>query len=316
MPWDIILQETFIIALFAAAIRLAMPVLLAALGEIVTELSGVMNLGLEGIMAFGGFVGFTIAFMTGNVWLAFISSVLAGALLGTLMAFLSVSLKLDQTVTGIVLVLFGVSLSNFLFRQIFGLSGTAPRIEPLPNLPIPWLSKIPYVGAVLFNQNLVVYLTVVLVIILSFVIRRTSWGLNIRAVGDVPSAVDTAGINVARLRYAATIFGSALAGLGGGFLTIGQLGLFLEDIMAGRGWVALALVIFSRWNPSYAVVGALIFGMADAIQFRLQALGSSSTPYEVFIAMPYVITVIALFVAAKRSAQPVALGIPYVKGER
>jgi general nucleoside transport system permease protein len=316
MPWNLMLKEAFLIALFAATIRLAMPVLLAALGEIIAELSGVMNLGLEGIMAIGGFTGFAVASVTGNIWIGLLAALLAGTLMGALMAFLSVTLQLDQVVTGIILVLFGVSLSNFLYRQAFGMSGSPPRIDPLPNVPIPILSEIPYIGPVLFNQNIVVYLTVVLVAILWFVIKRTTWGLNLRATGDVPSAVDTAGISVSAVRYIATMFGSALAGLGGAFLTAGQLGLFLEDIMAGRGWVALALVIFARWHPGLAVVGALIFGFTDAVQFRLQALGSASTPYEVFIALPYVITIIALFAASKRSAEPTALGIPYVKGQR
>jgi len=316
MPWNLILKEAFLIALCAAAIRLAMPVLLAALGEIITELSGVLNLGLEGIMAVGAFAGFLVAFITGSIWVALVAALMAGALMGGLMAFLSVSLKLDQVVTGIVLVLFGVSLSNFLYRQIFGVSARPPRIDPLPNVPIPFFNDIPFIGPVFFNQNVMVYLTVILVISLWFVINRTTWGLNLRAAGDVPSAVDTAGINVDFIRYAATIFGSALAGLGGGFLTAGQLGLFLDGIIAGRGWVALALVIFARWHPGLAVVGALVFGFADAIQFRLQALGSAAIPYEIFIALPYVITILALFVAAKRSVEPNSLGIPYIKGQR
>jgi simple sugar transport system permease protein len=315
MPWNLILKEAFLIALFGAAIRLAMPVLLAALGEIITELSGVLNLGLEGIMAIGGFTGFAVTIITDNIWVGLLAALITGALMGLLFGFLCLSLQLDQVVTGIILVLFGVSLSNFLFRQTFGFSESPPRVDPLPPISIPYLSKIPYLGQVLFSQNLVVYLTVLLVIVLWFVIKRTTWGLHLRATGDVPSAVDTAGVSVTMVRYIATIVGSAIAGLGGAFLTAGQLGLFLEDIIAGRGWVALALVIFSRWHPAYAVVGALIFGLADAIQFRLQALGSASTPYEVFIMLPYVITIIALFAAASRSAEPESLGVPYVKGQ-
>ncbi len=316
MPWSQILSEAFVISLLAAAIRLAMPVLLTTLGEIVTELSGILNLGLEGIMTVGAFTGFAVAYGTGSVWWGLLAALLGGALMGGLMAFFSVTLRVDQVVAGLVLVLFGIGLSDFLYRQIFGISGRPPRIDPLPELRIPLLSEIPYLGQVLFKQNLVVYLSVVLVAGLWFVINHTTWGLKLRAAGEVPSAVQTTGTSVALVRYLATIFGAALAGLGGGFLTAAQLGLFLEGIVAGRGWVALALVIFARWRPTLAVVGALAFGLADAIQFRLQALGPEAIPYEFFVMLPYVMTILALLSAGQRLAQPAALGEPYTKGER
>jgi simple sugar transport system permease protein len=316
MPWSEILSAAFVISLLAAAIRLAMPVLLTTLGEIVTELSGILNLGLEGVMTVGAFAGFAVAFASGSIWWGLLAALVAGALMGALMAFFSVTLNVDQVVSGLVLVLFGIGLSDFLYRQIFGISGRPPRIDPLPEVPIPLLSKIPYIGPVLFNQNVVVYLSVVLVVGLWFAINHTTWGLKLRAAGEVPSAVQTTGTSVAVVRYLATIIGSAMAGLGGGFLTAAQLGLFLEGIVAGRGWVALALVIFARWRPALAVVGAVAFGLADAIQFRLQALGPEVIPYEFFVMLPYVVTILALLSAGQRLSQPTALGEPYTKGER
>ena len=316
MDWSIFLDEVFLIALLAAAIRLAMPVLLATLGEIITELSGILNLGLEGIMTMGAFTGFAVGYATGSVWWGLLAALAAGAIMGAVMSFLSVSLRIDQVVAGLVLVLAGIGLANFLYRQFFGISGSAPRIDPLPPVRIPVLSDLPYVGQILFGQNLFVYLALLLVIAVWFVINHTTWGLKVRATGDVPGAVETVGTSVVRLRYVCTIVGSALAGLGGGFLTAGQLGLYVEGVVAGRGWVALALVIFARWRPGLAVLGALIFGLADAIQFRLQALGPEIIPYEFFIMLPYILTILALLTAGQRLAQPTSLGMPYRKGER
>lgn len=316
MPWSLFLREAVIISLFAAAIRLATPVLLAILGEIITELSGILNLGLEGIMAIGAFTGFAIAYATGAIWWGLLASAVAGALMGCLMAFLTITLRIDQVLAGLVLVLLGGGLSDFLYRQTFGISSTPPRSDTLSPLPIPLLSEIPYVGEILFTQNLFVYLIPPTVVLLWFVINHTTWGLKLRASGEVPSALQTAGTDVALVRYIAVILGTSLVGLGGGYLTTGQLGLFIERIVAGRGWVALALVIFSRWHPGLAVIGAIVFGLADAIQFQLQALGPETVPYEVFLMLPYLITIFALITAGQRLAKPTALGLPYSKEER
>ncbi len=316
MPWDLLLREAFIVSLFAAAIRLAMPVLLATLGEIITELSGVSNLGLEGIMTIGAFAGFAIAFVTGNTWWGLLASAITGCVMGLLMSYLSISLKIDQFLAGLVLVLLGSSLGNFLYRQIFGLSGSPPRIDPLPAMPIPYLSDIPYIGEIFFSQSMFVYLILPIALILWFTINHTTWGLKLRASGEVPSALQSAGTNVSLIRYEAVILGSALVGLGGGFLTTGQLGLYIEGVIAGRGWVALALVIFSRWNPGLAIIGAVIFGTADSIQFRLQAFGSEIIPYEIFLMLPYIITILALLTAGQRLSQPTSLGQSFSKEER
>lgn len=322
MPWEQVLTWSFFIALLTAGIRLAVPVLLAVLGEIITERSGVMNLGLEGVMLVGGLAGFGMAASleqaTGNAslaaWLGLGAGLLGGAFMGLLMAVLTVSLKTDQVVTGVTLVLFGQGLTAYLFRAGIGLSGT--RVKGLESWAIPGLSNIPIVGEILFNQTAIVYLTVLFVYLCWFFLFRTNAGLALRAVGENPAAAETSGLSVNFIRYLAVISGSALAGLGGAVLTVVQLRLFTEGIMAGRGWIAIAIVFFSRWQPVWALAGALLFGVADALQYRIQALGLKDFPYEFLLMLPYVLTLIALLRGTSRSNTPAALGVPYIKEDR
>lgn len=322
MPWDQVFTVTFLVAVLTAGIRLAIPVLLAVLGEIITQLSGVMNLGLEGIMLVGGLAGFAATYhleqMTGltelSTWIGLGAGLVAGLLMGLLMAVLSVTCRTDQVVAGITLVLLGQSLTTYLYRTQPELGNA--RITGLEPRPIPGLSDLPIVGDIFFNHNPVVYLSVVLVILCGFLLFRTNWGLQIRATGENPSAVDTSGLSVTALRYFCTLAGSALAGLGGAVLTVVQLNLFIEGVTAGRGWIAIALVFFSRWNPGLALGGAFLFGVADALQFRIQALGSEEMPYEFLLMLPYVLTLIVLLFGNSRDQTPAALGIPYLKGKR
>jgi simple sugar transport system permease protein len=193
------------------------------------------------------------------------------------------------------------------------------RVNGMALLPLPILQRIPVLGDIFFNQDPSVYMTVALVGLVAFLLFRTTWGLRIRAVGENPAAAETSGINVQRTRLAATVLGAALAGLGGAVLTVVQLKLYREGITAGRGWIAVALVIFARWRPGLALVGALLFGLADSLQFRIQALsqsqtGSSAVPYEFLLMLPYVLTLLALLLRGKRSDSPAALGVPYNKG--
>lgn len=322
MPWDQVFTVTFAIAVLTAGIRLAVPVLLAVLGEIITQLSGVMNLGLEGIMLVGGLAGLATTYWleqsTGlaelSAWAGLGAGLVAGALMGLVMAFLSITCRADQVVAGITLVLLGQSLTTYLYRAQPAL-GQA-RVTGLGALPIPGLANIPLVGEVLFNHNPVVYLSMALVGLVSFLLFRTNWGLQIRAAGEHPAAVEASGLNVLRIRYLCILTGAALAGLGGAVLTVVQLNLFIEGVTAGRGWIAIALVFFSGWRPSLALVGALLFGVADALQFRIQALGSQELPYEFLLMLPYVLTLVVLASRRQRDQTPAALGVPYVKGER
>ncbi|MEL6319836.1 MAG: ABC transporter permease [Cyanobacteria bacterium J06626_14] len=322
MPWEQVFTTTFLIAVLTAGIRLAIPVLLAVLGEIITQLSGVMNLGLEGVMITGGLAGFASTYYleqaTGltelSAWVGLLAGIAAGLLMGVLMAVLSITCRTDQVVAGITIVLLGQSLTTYLYRALPNL-GSA-RITGLAERPIPVLSQIPVVGDILFNHNPVVYLCVGAVLLCWALLFRTNWGLRIRATGENPSAVDTSGLDVIRLRYVCTLVGSALAGLGGAVLTVVQLNLFIEGVTAGRGWIAIALVFFSRWNPFLALGGALLFGIADALQFRIQALGSEEVPYEFLLMLPYVLTLIVLLWSSARDQTPATLGVPYVKGKR
>ncbi len=322
MPWEQVFTLTFLIAVLTAGIRLAVPVLLAVLGEIITQQSGVMNLGLEGVMLVGGLAGFAATYhleqATGltelSAWVGLGAGMAAGLLMGLLMSVLSITWRTDQVVAGITLVLLGQSLTTYLYRTDPALGNA--RIAGIALRPIPGLADIPIVGAILFNHNPVVYLSVGLVILCWFLLFRTNWGLQIRATGENPSAVDTSGLSVTRVRYLCTLTGSALAGLGGAVLTVVQLNLFIEGVTAGRGWIAIALVFFSRWNPGIALGGALLFGVADALQFRIQALGSEEMPYEFLLMLPYVLTLMVLLLGNARDQTPSALGIPYIKGKR
>ena len=322
MPWEQILTWSFLIALLTAGIRLAVPVVLAVLGEIITERAGVLNLGLEGVMLVGGLAGFMVAYGLEHsaglplvgAWVGLGAGAIAGMLMGLLMAVMTISFRADQVVAGVTLVLFGQGLTTYIYRQQF--ASLTARVTGLQDWPIPVLSKIPVLGQVLFSHNIMVYLSVALVCLCWFLLFRTNWGLQIRAVGENPAAADTSGINVQSTRYISLLLGSALVGLGGAVLTVAQLHLFREGITAGRGWIAVALVFFARWHPWRALWGALLFGLADALQFRIQALGSKNLPYEFLLMLPYVLTLLVMLKRTRRSETPAALGIPYVKGKR
>lgn len=286
----------FITGLLSASIRMATPVILSAIGEICSELSGVINIGLEGIMLMGCFGGFIGTYYTGNIFLGIIAGMAAGAIMGFIMAFLCITLQANQIACGIILNLFSMGLTAFLFRIILGITMMPPEIETLPHVPVPFLHKIPLVGQILFDQNLLVYMTFFLVIFSYLIIYKTNYGLKIRASGEYPDAASSMGINVCFTRYICVTAGGMLAGLGGTFLVL-DLGVFVDNMTAGRGFVALACVIFGRWKPFYVMAGAVIFGLADAFQLRLQALGYKF-PHELLLTLPYVLTIIILILVA------------------
>jgi ABC-type uncharacterized transport system permease subunit len=322
---DPALAASLVAGVLAAGVRLAVPTLLAALGEIVTERAGVLNLGLEGVMLVGALAGFVAAGAAEGAlppaaaglapWLGLGAGALAGILMGLVMAVLCVSLRADQVVAGVTLVALGHGCTAYVHREATG-GGLAARIAPMGPVELPGLGDLPVVGPVLFAQDPATYLSLALVLGVWLLLFRTGWGLALRAVGEHPAAADTAGIDVARVRYAAVLLGSALAGLGGAVLTVAQLGLFKEGVTAGRGWIAVALVIFARWRPGRALAGALLFGCATALQFRLQALDLPWLPYELLLMLPYALTLLVLARARRGGdgAAPAALGAPYVKG--
>jgi general nucleoside transport system permease protein len=299
-------------AVLAAGVRLAVSVGTAAFGEMINERAGVLNLGLEGVMLLGGFAGFAASFESGSPWLGLLCGLGAGAVVGGGFAALVVRLRVDQVVAGLGLTLFGISFTAFLNRELYG-GGSSPPRTPRPGaIEIPGLADVPLVGDGLFAQNAVVYVAIGLVVILAVALRRSYWRIVLDAVGEAPHAADAAGHSVPAVRIVATIVGCSLGGFAGAVLIVGQLGFFNTNITAGRGWIALALVIFGRWRPLWIVAGALLFGALDALQFRFQTL-DSSVPFEFFIALPFLVTLVALAIGGKSGGAPSALGRPFVR---
>jgi ABC-type uncharacterized transport system permease subunit len=303
-------METFLVGLVAATLRVATPLLLAAIGEAYNERAGVLNLGIEGIMFFGAFVGFFVADVSGSVWLGLAMAILSGVLAGLLMAFMSVTLGVNQHVSGLGITLLLSGLALFAFRLNYGGRATPPSIEPFPLLSP--LKGIPILGPI-FEQYLLTYITFLVVVPAAWwLLYRTHFGLNVRAVGENPEAADAAGVNVFRIRYVTLAIGGALMAAGGAFLSLAQLGAFTHGVVAGRGWVALALVIFGNWNPLVIAGGSLLFGGTFALQLRLQALGLQlPVPYETFLALPYLVTIVALVIVQRNAIYPAALLKPY-----
>lgn len=307
-----ILQATILVSLAAATIRIATPILFAAMGELIAERAGVMNLGVEGMMLMGAYVGFMVGNRTDSLVLATVMGMLAGGMMALLMAFMAVTLKVDQTVTGLALNLFALGLTFYWYRVAYlgGGSGAIPTTRIFMPTPIPLLSKIPWVGEAVFTQYVLTYIAIALVPAVWFFLHRTSYGLLLRCLGENPRAVDMKGYSVPRLQYLAVIFGGLMAGLGGAFLTLASAGVFVQEISNGRGWLAIVLVIAGNWRPGRILVAALVFAFLDAFQLQMQGLGVK-LPYQIFLALPYVFAILALALSRSRSQAPAALGAAY-----
>lgn len=297
----------FLFTLIGATFRIATPILFAALGESVVELSGVLNLGIEGTMLLSAFSGFVVAQITGSLWFGLLAAVLTGILLSLLMGLLSVTLGLNQHVSGLGITLFATGLALFAFRLIYGGQTTPPSLpDSFPQLSI-------FPGTPLepvFSQYMLTYFALLLVPIMGWLLNSTAFGLRLRAIGQNPEAADMAGINVYRMRYLALILGGALMGLGGAFLSLATVGAFTHGIINGRGWVAIAIVIFGNWKPVKVLGGALLFGALQALQLRLQAEGVA-LPYELLLALPYLITILVLALFGRNASYPASLLKPY-----
>jgi ABC-type uncharacterized transport system permease subunit len=296
-------METFLIGLVAATLRVATPLLLGTLGEVFAERAGILNLGIEGTMFFGAFVGFVVGGLTGSLWLGIVAAIVAGMLSGLLMALLAVQLGVNQHVSGLGITLLLTGLSLFGFRLIYGEPRIPPSIQPFNRLSP--FGQMPILGPI-FEQYALTYIAFALVPVVWWLLYRTTFGLQIRAVGENPEAADAAGVNVYRTRYVALIIGGGLMAAGGAFLSVAQLGAFTYGIIAGRGWVCIALVIFGNWDPLRVLGGALLFGGVFALQLRLQTTGLQ-LPYEAFLALPYLVTIAALAIAGRNAAYPAAL---------
>jgi simple sugar transport system permease protein len=292
----------------AATVRTATPLALAALGEVLVERAGLINIGLEGAIlagAFGGLVGATAGGLGGG----YVAAVAAGLIVGALFALCVVALKADQIITGTALTLLSVGATGTLYRALFGSSGAALTLPTSGALPIPILSSLPAVGTALFAQPPVTYLVYLLAPVLGWWLGHTHAGLALRAIGEWPEAAEAAGVPVNRLRVGAILAGGALGGLAGGTLVLAQAGTFVENMSAGRGFIAIAIVVLGRWRPIGVALGALLFGAASALQFAFQAMGWDA-PYQLFLVIPYLLTLAALAGAVGRSRAPAALGRP------
>jgi len=317
------MNVALLISILTVTIQAGTSLVFATIGEILTERSGILNLGLEGIMIMGAVSAFATAYHSESLVVAVLVAMLVGGLLAAIHAFLTISLRTDQVVTGLALTLFGAGLASFLGQNLG--PGGRPLVGEIGpkfgKVAIPLLSQIPFLGDALFRQDPLVYVMYLLVPLATYYIYRTRPGLHLRAVGENPATADAMGVNVARTRYFYTILGGMLIGLGGAHLSLAYTPGWTENLTGGRGWIAIALVIFATWDPRRAVVGAILFGGVNAIQFRLQAAGTT-LPAAFLGMLPYLFTIIVLVVItwweafSKRIGAPAALGLPYVREER
>jgi len=305
--------ETWIITTLSRSLAYGTPLLLGTLGEIYAERSGVLNLGVEGMMIMGAYSGFTTAYITGNPWLGILVAAVVGGAFSLIHAFTSVTLKANQVVSGLSLTMLGLGLSGMFGRGWEG----KPLPVTIPKITISGLSKIPFLGPIFFEgQNLIVYLTILLVPLLWYILYRTRIGITIRSVGESPATADSLGINVSRVRYVCVFVGGILAGIAGGYLSVAYRPAWTEGMTAGMGWIVIALTIFAFWNPAYGMLGAYLFAALYHLAFRLQPWVSP----ELLKAMPYAFAILVLIFVSrgtlqKRMGAPAALSLPYTRGE-
>jgi simple sugar transport system permease protein len=311
--WDILLTASF----WAAAIRIASPLIFATMGELICERAGVLNLGIEGIMVIGAFSGWIAVYMGAGLWAGVATAMLAGMLFGLLHATLTVPFGLSQHVVGLGVTLLATSTSYFAYRLILPEVTSPPRIEPFQPYEIPYLSELPLIGPALFSQTPLTYAAFACAALVAVVLYRTPLGLALRAAGENPASVAAQGLSVTGLRMGAVIVGSGLMAVGGSFLTLSAFSSFFFEMVNGRGWICIALVVFGAWRPGKAVLGALLFAAFDALQIRLQQTPVGQVvPYQMFLMAPYVLSILALIVMSRRAEVPAALMVPYRKGER
>ena len=307
-----IFTAAFLVTWLAASIRLAGPVLLAALGELFGELAGVLNVGIEGTMLLGALTSFLIAYLSGNPWLGLVGALAVGIGANLILAWFYVTVRASQVVVGIIFNTMALGLASYVYRAVLGNEARPQNAAMFGELHIPVLADLPILGPVLFSHSWLVYFTFALALVAGFVLYRTKFGLKLRAAGEYPRAADTAGINVFRMRYIGVMISGAGASMAGAYLVLSELGIFRDNIIAGRGFIALAIVIFGRWNPYYAAIAALVFGAADALQLSLQIF-DFAVPPQLLLSLPYVLTILAVSGLLGKAIQPGALLTPYVK---
>lgn len=306
----------FTVGFWAATLRMATPLIFGTLGELLCERSGVLNLGIEGIMTIGSMSAWMWVYKGGTLWEGVLIAAAIGALFGLLHSLFSVYLGLSQHVTGIGVTMLTSSLSYFVFRMMLPDVTTPPKIIPFEPVAIPGLSQLPVVGEALFVQSPLTWLALLLVVFVGWGLYRTPLGLAVRMVGENPMAAEAQGLNVHLIRTGAVMAGSALMAVGGTFLTLSAFDAFYIGMTNGRGWICIALVVFASWRPGKALLGTLLFAIFDAIQMRVQQQSVTAIPYQFYLMLPYVLSIVALIVMSRRAAYPKALLVPYRRGER
>jgi simple sugar transport system permease protein len=303
--------ELIIVGILTSGIRLATPYLYAAIGETFGQRSGVLNLGVEGQMLLGAFVSFYVAFTTGNLGLGLLAAIAVGAAMGLAMAYVTVNLQAVQGISGIGFYLFGLGMSELLFKMLLGTVETVKGFSPLP---IPLLAKIPVIGDIFFQQNVMVYGAFLLVPVSWFVLNKTTLGLKIRAVGENPEAADSLGVSVVRVRYFTIILGGTLSGIAGASMSIALLNVFQQNMTSGLGFIAVALVYFGAWRVRGVLIGALLFSMVNSLQLWMQVL-NVPIPSEIAVMLPYILTIVVLVITVSRVRSPSALTKPFDRGD-
>lgn len=309
-----ILTISFFTAFFSAMVRMAVPLLYAGLGEVFAEKAGILNIGMEGVMLSGAFFSFVGAMFSGNLWVGLLFGILGGVIVSMIHAFLSIHLAQNQSVIGLAINTFVLGITSF-FAKIIKEGQSYQQLKTFSTIKIPVLSDIPLIGNALFNQDIFTYLLYILVILMTVFYAKTALGLFFEAIGEHPRAADAAGIPVHKYQYIAMLVNGILGGIGGAYLVLVQLGVFSENMTSGRGYIALAAVILGRFTPVGTAGAALIFGGANALQIRLQAVGVP-LPAQALAMLPYIITLIALLGSIGRSNEPESLSKPYIRGSR
>lgn len=311
MSWGAVF--TAIALILASGLRQATPLMFAAIGGIYSERAGVVNLALEGIMLTGAFTAMLATYYLGNPWLGLLVAMIVGAMIASIHAFVSIEFRANQVVSGVAINMLASGLTSFFLRAIFKHAGQSPSVASLKKISIPFIKDIPFLGTIINDHSPMVYLAIISIFLAHYVLFKTRFGLRVRAVGEHPEAADTMGVNVKRIRYICVMISGVMAGIGGATLSIGLMDLFTEDMTSGRGYIALAAVIFGKWSPFGAMAAALLFGIADAMQMLAQTLQIGAIDREVWLLLPYVLTLLALMGFIGRSIPPKASGVPYDK---
>jgi len=309
------MNKIAVISLLSMTFRLAAPLLLTALGAIFSERSGVVNIALEGIMTIGAFFALAATYATGSAWIGVFAAILSGMIIAALHAVVSIKFEANQVVSGVAINILGAGLTAFLLNVFYGHGGQSPAIDASSQIPkvFKFLEAVPVIGPIIGGHNILVYFAFVMVPITSFILFKTKLGLRLRAVGEHPRAADTLGVNVHMMRYLGVIVSGALGGLAGAMLSIGEGTVFLEGMVAGRGFIALAAMIFGNWKPVGTMLACLLFGFTSGLQIVLQVVGTVDIPSQVLATLPYVLTILALAGFVGKSEGPAASGQPYRK---